>query len=59
MEPVWNFSDVMNALMAAPNPIGLIYPSGLLAKETKDFEKEVKTGAIGKYDWIPQRALAG
>ena len=31
---VWNFSDVMNGLMAIPNLIGLLIMSGLIARET-------------------------
>lgn len=50
LELVWNFSDVMNGLMAIPNLIGLLFMSGLLAKETKAFENGIKDGSIGKYD---------
>jgi len=50
LELVWNFSDVMNGLMAVPNLIGLVLMSGLLAKETKVFEQGIKDGSIGKYD---------
>jgi AGCS family alanine or glycine:cation symporter len=50
LELVWNFSDVMNGLMAVPNLIGLVLMSGLLAKETKTFEQGIKDGSIGKYD---------
>ena len=50
LELVWNFSDVMNGLMAVPNLIGLLLMSGLLAKETKVFEKGIADGSIGKYD---------
>ncbi|MDF3856253.1 alanine/glycine:cation symporter family protein [Paracoccus sp. P2] len=32
---VWNFSDVMNGLMAIPNLIGLLILSGLIARETR------------------------
>ncbi|MDO5700221.1 MAG: sodium:alanine symporter family protein [Bowdeniella nasicola] len=32
---VWNFSDLMNGLMAFPNLVGLIILSGLVARETK------------------------
>lgn len=32
---VWNFSDVMNGLMAIPNLIGLLLLSGLIARETR------------------------
>ncbi|MFB9223126.1 alanine/glycine:cation symporter family protein [Paracoccus cavernae] len=36
---VWNFSDVMNGLMAIPNLIGLLIMSGLIARETKLYLK--------------------
>ena len=36
---VWNFSDVMNGLMAIPNLIGLLILSGLIARETKFYLK--------------------
>ena len=32
---VWNFSDIMNGLMAIPNLIGLLVLSGLVARETR------------------------
>lgn len=34
---VWNFSDVMNGLMAIPNLIGLLILSGLIARETRHY----------------------
>ncbi|QRE80148.1 sodium:alanine symporter family protein [Rhodococcus ruber] len=37
LEVVWNFSDVMNGLMALPNLIGLLILSGLIARETKEY----------------------
>ena len=37
LEAVWNFSDVMNGLMAIPNLIGLLILSGLVARETKRY----------------------
>ncbi|MDS9468250.1 sodium:alanine symporter family protein [Paracoccus sp. MBLB3053] len=36
---VWNFSDVMNGLMAIPNLIGLLILSGLIARETRHYLK--------------------
>ncbi|KGJ03204.1 sodium:alanine symporter [Paracoccus halophilus] len=36
---VWNFSDVMNGLMAIPNLIGLLILSGLVARETSFYLK--------------------
>ncbi|MCH8313938.1 MAG: sodium:alanine symporter family protein [Nitrospinae bacterium] len=50
LELVWNFSDVMNGLMAIPNLIGLLFMSGLLARETKVFENGIRDGSIEKYD---------
>ncbi|MGX7730015.1 alanine/glycine:cation symporter family protein [Rhodococcus sp. 2H158] len=37
LEVVWNFSDVMNGLMALPNLVGLLVLSGLIARETKEY----------------------
>ena len=34
---VWNFSDVMNGLMALPNLIGLVLCAGLIARETRQY----------------------
>ncbi|MCJ8141120.1 alanine/glycine:cation symporter family protein [Falsirhodobacter halotolerans] len=34
---VWNFSDVMNGLMAIPNLIGLLILSGLIVRETRHY----------------------
>ncbi|WP_431710322.1 alanine/glycine:cation symporter family protein [Glutamicibacter uratoxydans] len=39
LEAVWNFSDMMNGLMALPNLIGLIILAGMVAKETKWYLK--------------------
>ena len=39
---VWSFSDIANGLMAVPNLIGLLALSGVLAKETKEFQKTLK-----------------
>ncbi len=50
LELVWNFADVMNALMAIPNLIGLIGLSFLLARETREFEKGVHKGTIDRFD---------
>ncbi|MFC0581484.1 alanine/glycine:cation symporter family protein [Micrococcoides hystricis] len=36
---VWNFSDIMNGLMALPNLIGLLVLSGLIARETRWYLK--------------------
>lgn len=37
---VWNFSDVMNGLMAVPNLIGLLLLSGVVARETRNYLAE-------------------
>jgi AGCS family alanine or glycine:cation symporter len=37
MDPIWKFSETMNALMAIPNLISLILLSGVIVKETKEF----------------------
>lgn len=50
LELVWNFSDVMNALMAIPNLIGLIGLSFLVARETRKFEKGIREGTIHRFD---------
>ena len=50
LDMVWNFSDAMNALMAIPNLIGLIFLSSLLVRETRLFEKGVQQGSINKFD---------
>lgn len=50
LELVWNFSDVMNGLMAIPNLIGLLFLSGFLSRETKQFEAGLKNGSINKFD---------
>ena len=50
LELVWKFSDVMNAMMAIPNLIGLIGLSLLLSRETKEFEKGIREGTIHRFD---------
>jgi AGCS family alanine or glycine:cation symporter len=42
LDLVWTFSDVMNALMAAPNLIGLIGLSGVIVAETNRYLNETK-----------------
>jgi AGCS family alanine or glycine:cation symporter len=37
LEAVWNFADIMNALMVIPNMIALLGLSGIVQKETKEF----------------------
>ena len=42
LDLVWNFSDIANALMAIPNLICLLALSGVIAKDTKEFQKVMK-----------------
>ena len=61
---IWNFSDMMNGLMALPNLVGLLLLSGLIAKETRWYLKhdpkleankaqieEFMTGRDGWEEW--------
>ncbi len=41
---IWNLADVMNALMAIPNLIGLVALSGFVAKYTRDYVGRLKAG---------------
>lgn len=34
---VWNFADIVNALMAVPNLISLLLLSGIAVKETRKY----------------------
>ena len=34
---VWNFADCMNALMAIPNLISLLFLSGIIVSETRKY----------------------
>lgn len=43
LDIVWSFSDIANGLMAVPNLISLLALSGVLAKETKEFQKTLKS----------------
>ena len=38
---VWNFSDIANALMAIPNLICMLLLSGEIAKNIREFQKEI------------------
>ena len=42
LDLVWSFSDISNGLMAIPNLICLIVLSGVLAKDTKEYQKILK-----------------
>ncbi|HNY16434.1 MAG TPA: alanine:cation symporter family protein, partial [Treponemataceae bacterium] len=42
LDMVWNISDVFNGLMAIPNLIALLGLSGVIVKETRDFNAILK-----------------
>ena len=42
VEAVWNIADIFNGLMALPNVIALLALSGVVASETKAYEKKLK-----------------
>lgn len=48
LEIVWSFSDIANGLMSIPNLICLIVLSGVLAKDTKEFQKKYKEEQMAK-----------
>jgi alanine or glycine:cation symporter, AGCS family len=50
LEIVWNFADVMNALMAIPNLIGLLLLGRIVSRETGSFEEGIDKGTINKLD---------
>ena len=43
---IWNMSDTMNGLMAAPNLIALLWLSGKLRELVKDFDAKRKSGEL-------------
>ena len=48
LDIVWSFSDIANGLMAIPNLISLIVLSGVLAKDTKEYQKILKGETVSK-----------
>lgn len=44
---VWDIADVFNGAMAVPNLIALLALSGVVVKETKDFQK-IRAAEKGK-----------
>lgn len=48
LDIVWSFSDIANGLMAIPNLISLIALSGVLAKDTKEYQKTLKKEKLEK-----------
>ncbi|MPN20485.1 hypothetical protein SDC9_167864 [bioreactor metagenome] len=43
---IWNLSDTMNGLMAAPNLVALLLLSKELRRLVKDFDAKRKSGEI-------------
>ena len=41
---VWAIADMFNALMAVPNLIGLVFLSGVVASETKNYLQRLREG---------------
>ena len=46
LETVWNFSDLMNGMMAIPNLIGLLLLSKVIKAETDRYFKLDKKGKL-------------
>lgn len=46
LDIVWSFSDIANGLMAIPNLISLLILSGILAKDTLDYEKKKRNNLL-------------
>jgi AGCS family alanine or glycine:cation symporter len=40
LSPVWLFADIMNGLMALPNLIGLLFLSGVVLRETRNYFRD-------------------
>jgi AGCS family alanine or glycine:cation symporter len=47
LEVIWNLSDVMNALMAFPNLVGLVLLSGVVWRETRSYFGRFPDGPDG------------
>ena len=45
---IWTITDILNALMAIPNLIGLLLLSGVVARETKRYCARLKNGEFKK-----------
>ncbi|MEE9369690.1 MAG: sodium:alanine symporter family protein [Pontiella sp.] len=45
---IWTIADILNALMAIPNLIGLVLLSGVVARETKKYCTRLKNGEFKK-----------
>ncbi|MGR6980122.1 alanine/glycine:cation symporter family protein [Testudinibacter sp. P27/CKL/0425] len=46
LDLVWSAADVFNGLMAIPNLIALLFLSGVIVRETKDFIEKRKSGEL-------------
>lgn len=44
LSQVWTVADIFNALMAAPNLVGLVLLNGIVAKAVKDYFNRLETG---------------
>lgn len=44
LRTIWTIADILNALMAIPNLIGLLALSGFVAKKLKDYNARLKAG---------------
>lgn len=44
LSQVWTVADIFNALMAAPNLVGLVLLNGVVAKAVKDYFNRLETG---------------
>ncbi|MDD4201010.1 MAG: sodium:alanine symporter family protein [Eubacteriales bacterium] len=55
LSQVWTIADIFNALMAAPNLIGLLLLNGVVAREVKKYFDALETG--GYYDGYPTLPL--
>ena len=47
---IWNLADILNALMAIPNLIGLIALAGFVAAKKRNYLQRLKTG---EFDNLP------
>ena len=54
LSQVWTIADIFNALMAAPNLIGLILLNGVVAREVKKYFDKLETGEyVDGYPRLP------
>ncbi len=54
LSQVWTVADIFNALMAAPNLVGLVLLNGVVARAVKDYFDRLETGAYKDgYEKLP------